>query len=644
MPELKTLYHGTGNPGPWNAEQRPGDNKWTAGIFARDPATGAAHWYYQMSPHDEHDYDGINEQILLDMPFGGQMHKVLDSLGSQRLCLCDRSHQRPGAVGRSVRSGQFAPRAWICRPADRSSIRTRRPRSVRRCATSVPTASGAKDWNPSSFSPQTGLLYIPHENMCMDWMNMRGELHRRHAVCRRRSAHEARARRQSRRVDRLGSGAAPAGLGGQGEFSDLVGHGRHRRRPGVLRHAWMAGSRRSMRAPARRCGKYKVDSGIIGQPISYRGPDGHQYIAVLSGVGGWSGAVVSGPVDPRDGSAALGMVNVMSDLPKYTTAGGTLYVFCASALKLRCAARADPARRAAALSHHEPPAPSSPTRRPGAVIDSALDAGCWTTASRTVDPRAAPLLRQCRGGEDWQAAVLRSTTAPVATPTAAAAWGPSSWTMNGSTAVGWSRSIRRSSRAAPTACRPGAARFPMSSSGRYRPTCARCRCRRRWRRRTARRPRRRRRRCRARPVQDAGWSPPPDTTNDYTATTARARRCAIARLGLSSCCAVLRSPRMPHWWCARIRTICRSPIGHEGRLREPAGPILARDLHTQVRYEWWAQRRGFARQTLRSIPLRHLAGGSLRHPEHGDLESLLPLDLCFREPVIPRPDLGCLAR
>ena len=64
-----------------------------------------------------------------------------------------------------------------------------------------------------------------------------------------------------------------------------------------------------MRARASSLWRYKVDSGIIGQPISYRGPDGHQYIAVLSGVGGWSGAVVSGPVDPRDGSAALGMVN-----------------------------------------------------------------------------------------------------------------------------------------------------------------------------------------------------------------------------------------------------------------------------------------------------------------------------------------------
>src|SRR5581483_8303620 len=75
--ELHMIYHGTGNPGPWNQEQRPGDNKWTAGIFARDPASGQAHWFYQFSPHDEHDYDGINEQILLDMPFGGHMRKVL---------------------------------------------------------------------------------------------------------------------------------------------------------------------------------------------------------------------------------------------------------------------------------------------------------------------------------------------------------------------------------------------------------------------------------------------------------------------------------------------------------------------------------------------------------------------------------------
>ena len=72
-PELNQILHGTGNPGPWNAEQRPGDNKWTTGIFARDPDSGQAKWYYQFTPHDEHDYDGINEQILLDMPFAGKM-------------------------------------------------------------------------------------------------------------------------------------------------------------------------------------------------------------------------------------------------------------------------------------------------------------------------------------------------------------------------------------------------------------------------------------------------------------------------------------------------------------------------------------------------------------------------------------------
>ena len=73
--------------------------------------------------------------------------------------------------------------------------------------------------------------------------------------------------------------------------------------------------------------RFKAGSGIIGQPISYRGPDGKQYVAVLSGVGGWAGAIVSGNLDPHDGTAALGMVNAMSDLPQKTTRGGMLYVF-----------------------------------------------------------------------------------------------------------------------------------------------------------------------------------------------------------------------------------------------------------------------------------------------------------------------------
>jgi len=73
--------------------------------------------------------------------------------------------------------------------------------------------------------------------------------------------------------------------------------------------------------------QFKVGSGIVGQPITYRAPDGRQYVAVFSGVGGWAGAIVSGALDARDPTAALGFVGAMPDLPKYTSAGGTLYVF-----------------------------------------------------------------------------------------------------------------------------------------------------------------------------------------------------------------------------------------------------------------------------------------------------------------------------
>jgi alcohol dehydrogenase (cytochrome c) len=73
--------------------------------------------------------------------------------------------------------------------------------------------------------------------------------------------------------------------------------------------------------------RFKAGSGIIGQPVTYLGPDRKQYVAILSGVGGWSGAVVAGGLDVRDSSAALGFVNAMKDLPSATTKGGMLYVF-----------------------------------------------------------------------------------------------------------------------------------------------------------------------------------------------------------------------------------------------------------------------------------------------------------------------------
>ena len=76
-PELDLLYYGTGNPGAWNPDQRPGDNKWSMSIFVRNPDTGIAKWAYQKTPHDAWDYDGVNENILVDLKIGGELRKVL---------------------------------------------------------------------------------------------------------------------------------------------------------------------------------------------------------------------------------------------------------------------------------------------------------------------------------------------------------------------------------------------------------------------------------------------------------------------------------------------------------------------------------------------------------------------------------------
>lgn len=76
-PELNLVYYGTANPSTWNPSQRPGDNKWTMSIVARDLNTGVAKWVYQMTPHDEWDYDGVNEMILADIKVKGKDTKAL---------------------------------------------------------------------------------------------------------------------------------------------------------------------------------------------------------------------------------------------------------------------------------------------------------------------------------------------------------------------------------------------------------------------------------------------------------------------------------------------------------------------------------------------------------------------------------------
>jgi PQQ-dependent dehydrogenase (methanol/ethanol family) len=324
-PGLNLIYHGTANPGPWNPEQRPGDNLWTGGLFARDPDTGEARWFYQFVPHDLYDYDSINESILLDMPVGGQARRVL--VRAERngyVYVLDRT------TGEVLSADPFVhvnSTLGVDLKTGRPIYAAEKEPQVGKVVRDIcPTAPGAKDWQPSAFSPATGLVYIPHQNLCMDWESVEvsyiagtpyvGANVRMHAgPGGNRGAFTA--------WDPVARKAAwslpenfPVWSGALATAGNLAFYGT------------MEGWLKAVDATTGELKwRFKTGSGIIGQPISYRGPDGRQYIAVLSGVGGWAGAIVAGDLDPRDASAAKGFATAVADLPDHTTKGGMLYVF-----------------------------------------------------------------------------------------------------------------------------------------------------------------------------------------------------------------------------------------------------------------------------------------------------------------------------
>jgi PQQ-dependent dehydrogenase (methanol/ethanol family) len=324
-PDLDLIFYGTGNPGPWNPEQRLGDNKWTSGIFARKPDTGEAVWYYQWSPHDLHDYDGINEQLLLDANINGQQRKVL--IRPERngyVYVLDRT---TGEVLKADPYGYVTSSKGVDLKTGQLIYNPEKSPKVGQVTREIcPAAPGMKDWQPSAFSPRTGLVYIPHQNLCMDeegleanyiagtpYVGMNVKMYAgpggKRGVF---SAWDPAAGREVWKIDE----DLPVWSGALATAGDVAFYG--------TMEGWF-------KAVNARTGEllwqFKTGSGIIGQPITYRGPDGKQYVAVLSGVGGWSGAVVAGDLDPRDGTAALGFANATGDLKDKSTKGGMLYVF-----------------------------------------------------------------------------------------------------------------------------------------------------------------------------------------------------------------------------------------------------------------------------------------------------------------------------
>jgi lanthanide-dependent methanol dehydrogenase len=324
-PDLDLIYYGTANPGPWNPDIRPGDNKWTCGIFARHPEDGAAAWFYQTSPHDLFDHDGINECLLLDLTIDGKPRKVLVQVGrTGYVYVIDRQTGEvlsatpfvhiTSSKGVDLKTGRLIP------------AEDKHPQPGKVVRDIAPAAPGGKDWQPCAFSPRTGWIYIPHQNLSMDF--------------------EATEVNYIAGTPYVGANVKMyAGPGGnRGEFCAWdpvnktnvwqikenfpVWSGALVTAGDVAFYGTMDGWFKAVNArTGQQLWQFKAGSGIIGQPVTYKGADGKQYVAILSGVGGWPGAIVAGALDRRDPTGALGFVNAMKDLPDKSTKGGTLYVF-----------------------------------------------------------------------------------------------------------------------------------------------------------------------------------------------------------------------------------------------------------------------------------------------------------------------------
>jgi PQQ-dependent dehydrogenase (methanol/ethanol family) len=331
-PQLNLIYYGSGNPSTWNPKQRPGDNKWSMTIWARNPDTGMAKWVYQMTPHDEWDFDGVNEMILADQNIGGTARKILVHFDRNGFgYTLDRD------TGELLVAEKFDPKVnWATKvDMDKNSKTYARPIVVSQYSTEqngedvnskgiCPAALGSKDEQPAAFSPVTGLFYVPTNHVCMDYEPFRvsytagqpyvgatlsmypppGENHMGNFI-----AWDARTGKivwSNKELFSVWSGAL-ATAGGVVFYGTLEGY---------------------LKAVDARTGKelykFKTPSGIIGNVTTYE-HRGKQYIAILSGVGGWAGiGLAAGLTEPTEG---LGAVGGYAALRNYTSLGGQLTVF-----------------------------------------------------------------------------------------------------------------------------------------------------------------------------------------------------------------------------------------------------------------------------------------------------------------------------
>ena len=326
-PELDLIYYGSGNPGTWNPTQRPGDNRWSMTIFARNPDTGMAKWVYQKTPHDEWDYDGVNEHILADLEIDGEMRKVVVNFDRNGF-----GYTLDRETGELLVAEKYDPAVnW----ATHVDMETGRPQVVPRYSTEhqgedvnttniCPAALGSKDQQPASFSPRTNLFYVPTNHVCMDY-----EPYAVSYTAGQPFVGATLSMYPAPGGDHLGNFIAWDAANGEIVWSIpepfSVWSGALATSGDVVFYGTLEGYLKAVDAETGApLYQYKTPSGIIGNVNTWM-HNGKQYVGVLSGIGGWAGiGLAAGLTGDTEGLGAVGAYKALSD---YTQLGGVLTVF-----------------------------------------------------------------------------------------------------------------------------------------------------------------------------------------------------------------------------------------------------------------------------------------------------------------------------
>jgi PQQ-dependent dehydrogenase (methanol/ethanol family) len=325
-PELDLVYYGTGNASPYNAEQRLGDNKWTASVLARRPADGSLVWAYQFTPHDNWDYDAAGAMVLADLQVGGKATKALVHFDKNGF-----AYTLDRATGRLLLAQPFANVTWAKsidlatgRPVLDPSKQTGASRgSVKGICPSL--EGGVSPSSPPAYSPRTHLFYSSTNNLCMDYASARASHLRGTPFMGINSPYSAGP------GGNLGTFMAWDAATGKKVWENketypnwsgaLVTAG------DVAFYGTLDGWFKSVDARTGKVlSKFKVGSGVVGNPITYRGPDGKQYVAVYAGIGGdW--LLLSGDVRSDDPTDVRAPADYIKDIAGHTSQGGIIWIF-----------------------------------------------------------------------------------------------------------------------------------------------------------------------------------------------------------------------------------------------------------------------------------------------------------------------------